>query len=779
MGFLILLTLAAATAMSSHRMAPYESSDSDNDAGLPYAHLDRECTISVENFDECNVVSPILTSPRSTEACRMLGLEPEDLVKRPIEYFLTRTLPGHLPATAGDANNHELAAKRAARYEKNRQIQLENVRAQRHELIDAELSGVHGGMPLRTRIFWRSPLAAKFSMHSHDLSSSAATREFTVIEREKRELEPMQQRQLAEMQQMLAFELQMTELHREREKKCHDEQLARERTRRQREADEMKRRRELEKAEQHKLELELARKEANETQAEILRKEQRAKKEEERRHREVLLAEKERQRKQDEARLQAELYQLAQAREVEKKEQEIARREEQRRYQLEYKKRLKAMEIAEKQERNKMRITSVLDDKELTKEYQRQEAERKHQLSEERWQQFENERRQREHELRLQAQRKKEAIDLVQHQLQFHEERRRTRLIEQEQEAARRLEMREIEKQVERERQKLEEQRQEEERRRAYERMEQQLQHKQQVYLSKAEEKSLATKVMLDQKRQSVRARLQDAKLREEEIQAALARKQKQDAYRANLLLSKIESDNKRAQQLKEQRANLAWRRQQIKQSASRQKHEILESFYRIRVTKKIELPKHLVASQRTRPHSAIGLQTRSWTDCDTFTHPERVKSAKRPMSAISRPGSGSTWKRSSETSPQHRSHTDTEGSDDSGEDGIVGHRDNMTSNEYDANIHDKLEDAVLRSEIDALRRKHNEELLRVLEEEHHVEEQREHLLQQATHSGAERARMETIFNKERTRASERIMEITQRHERALASRIDQLHSGG
>ncbi|KAF1333812.1 hypothetical protein FI667_g2649, partial [Globisporangium splendens] len=643
---------ALTSSKSSRRMAPYESSDSDSDsdidAGLPCAHLDRECTISVENFDERNVVPPILTSPRSIEACRMLGLETEDLVKRPIEYFLTRTLPGHPPATTGDAgaNNHELATKRAARYEKNRQIQLKNVRAQRHELIDAELSG--------------------FSMHSHDSSSSAATREFTVIKREKRELERMQQRRLAEMQQMLAFELQMTELHRERERKerekeRHDEQLARERTRRQREADEMKRRRELEKAEQHKLELELVRKEANETQAEILLKEQRAKKEEERRHREVLLAEKERQRKQDEARLQAELYQLAQVREVEKKEREIARREEQRRHQLEYKKRLKAMEIAEKQERNKIRITSVLDDKELMKEYQRQEAERKHQLSEERRQQFENERRQREHELRLQAQRKEEAIDLVQHQLQFHEERRRARLIEQEQEAARRLEMREIKKQVERERQKLEEQRQ------------------------------------------------------EEEIQAALARKQKQDTYRVNA----------------------------------------------------------------RDPHSAIGLHTRSWTDCDTSTHPERAKSAKRPMSAIGRPGSGSTWKRSSETSPQHRNHTDTEGSDDSGEDGIVGHRDNMTSNEHDANIHNKLEGAILRSEIDALRRKHNEELLRVLEEEHHAEEQREHLLQQATHNGAERARMETISNKERTRASERIMEITQRHERALASRIDQLHSGG
>lgn len=752
-------------------MVPYQDDfDSDNGGGRQAVEDDEDSDglddggINLDNFDENNTRPPILTSPRSIEACRMLGVEPENLVKRPVEYFFTRSI--HSSQTANSSISHRddpaLAEKRAVRYEKHRQIQLRNVRAQRYELRDAGMNGVHGGMSLCTRSFCRSPIGAKLSMSKHDASSRAAQGESTVIEREKKELERMQQRQMAEMQQMLVFELKMAEIHqgrdrKEQEKKRQEEQVARERTRRQREADELKRRRELEKAEQHKLELELAHREAQEKQAEAIRKEQRDKKDVERRRRDALLSEKERQRKQEEARLQSELYQLAQAREAAKKEQEIARRDERRRQQLDYKKRLKALEITEKQQRNKMRITSVLQDKEALKSLQLQEAERKQQLSEERRRQFEEERRQKEEDLRYQAQRKKEAINMVQQQLHFREQQRRERLVRQERETERRLQMKELEKQTERENQKREEQRQEEERRRAYERMEQQLRQKQETYLNKAEEKSMITRIMLDQKRQSIRSRLQEAKLREEEIQAALTRKQKQDSYKADLLISRIESDNQRTRMLKEQRQNLVRRRQQIKQSASRQKQEILDSFYKMKVTKKFELPKHLAASLMTRPQSASVLQTRSLTDNSFADH----RKSKRPVSAIGRPGFASTWREGVGKSLHRRSYS--EAVDDESPDTDEPRSDEQRSN------NGKLEEAILRAEIDALRRKHNEELLQVLEEEHHAEEQREHLLRQAR-DPSEKSRMESIFGKERAQASERIMRITQRHEQALAS---------
>lgn len=760
-------------------MTPYHrDGDGDDATGSAYAlddSDDAEDLITLDNFDDERTTAPIFTSPRSIEACRMQGIEPQDLVKRPLEYFFTHSVHTRTPALADDL---ALVEKRAARYEKNRQLQLRSARAQRQELIDAGLHGVHGGMSLKTRSFCRSPIGAKLSMSRHDAASSSAQQAFTVIEREKKELKRMQQRQAAEVQQMLQFELKMAELHAEREraereKKRQDELLVRDRTRRQRESDELKRRRELERAEEHKRELELARREAQEKQAEAMRREQRLRQEEERRRRDAQRAELERQRRQEEQRAQTELVQLAQIRDVEQKEREIARRDARRRQQLEATKRLKALEVAEKQQRNKLRITSVLTDSALRQTLQQQDAARKQALSDARRDQFEAERLAREAELRLQAQRKREAIDMVQQQLELQETQRRERLLQLERDAAQRLAMQELEKHRERERQKRDEQRAEDERRQAYVRMETQLQLKQAAVRAKADEKAIATQRMLAHKRQSMRARLHDAQLREEEIQAALARKHKADAYKTELLLSRIESDNARTRELKAQRERLVRRRQQIKQRASREKQEILDSFYRMKVTKKFELPAHLaasVASMRatTRPQSASVLQTRSLTDCDGESSGYVAKaSVKRPASAIGRPRTA-TGTIDRDRPPLHRRYSDADvlDADEDEEDDALA--------QEAATNHQLLDDAVIRAEIDALRRKHNAELLKVLEEEHHAEEQREHLEHQARDS-AERERIETIFSKERALASERIMLLTQRHERALAARISEL----
>jgi len=146
----------------------------------------------------------------------MLGIEPEELVQRPLEYFI-RSSKG------GRSEDRDFVAKRAARYEKNRQAQLRNARAQRRELIEAQLGGIHGSMSLRTRSYCRSPVGAARLGFAAATSCSSSQHEFTVIEREKRELERIQQRQALEMQQMLHFELKTAELHAEREKKERDE----------------------------------------------------------------------------------------------------------------------------------------------------------------------------------------------------------------------------------------------------------------------------------------------------------------------------------------------------------------------------------------------------------------------------------------------------------------------------------------------------------------------------------------------------------------------------
>lgn len=707
--------------------------------------------IHLENFDpERRDGGPVLTSPRSIEACRMLGVEPEELLKQPIEHFYCK---GSMQAE----NDELFVAKRAARYEKDRQIQLDRVRAQRRELITAGIHGVQDNMSPVLKSLCRSPIAAKFSLGRIDSGESSREREFTVIQKEKRELERIQQRQAVEMQQMLTYELRMAAIEQERElkdraMKRQEEILAKERRQRQREADELKRKREIEKAELHRLELEAARREAQEQQQEIMRRKQRERKEEERRKRDARLSEIERQRRQEEVRLQNELIMLKQAREIARKEREIARRDERRRQVLEQQKQRKSHEIAEKQQRNKMRITGMIQEKEMLKAFQLETAERKQQESEERRRKLEQDRAQREEEVRSQALSKRETIELVQQQAAAMELQRRERLLEQEQQLQRRRHMREIERQIEREEQKREELRQVEERRRAYERMVQQTKERQQAHLTKEAEKALITKLMLEQKRQLVRDRLQDAKVREEEIHAAIARKQKQDEYRKNLLLSRLENDDARARNLKQQRQELLRRRQQIKQTASRQKQEMLDTFYRMRVTKKYELPQHLTAKMLAPTHSMPELELSTQT---------KTQRARRTKSAMGRSSSTSVLSKSSSNSA-------TKSQDSVSSDELDNDELHMMCRDEDSSDDDH---SGIRVEINKLRKRQNAELLIVLQQEHHAEEQRIHLESQAN-GPAEKARLHQILNKERAQASDRIMSLTQEHDQAIANLI-------
>lgn len=717
--------------------------------------------LTLENFDEADAMAdPILNSPRSIEACRMLGVEPHELIYHPLEYFL-RSLKDRR------FEDRAFAEKRAARYEKNRQLQLCNVRAQRHELIEAQLTGLQDNMSLKTRSYCRSPVgAARLGFGVTPSCCSTSAQASTMIEREKRELERIKQRQALEVQQMLTFEYRMTELQQERERKemelkRREDVLVMERIRRQREADQLKRQREIERAEQHRLELQRAKQQALEQQKDLRRREERAKQEEARRQRDAQLSERERQRHQEEARRQNELYHLAQEQDAARKVREMQAREAHLEHERERQRRMKARELADKQARNAARIASVLQEKEGQRLAQREEAARKQQHLEARRQALEDERRMREEEGRLQGLRKKEAIEGVQHQLAMLEEERRERLREQERQSQLRLMQREVEKAQHLKAQQREEQRLEVERRGAYERMEAHLREKQAAILRKTREKAMAAQRMQEAKHGSVVARLQEARLREEDIQSALQRKNRQDEYRAKLLLSRIETDNHRIEHLKAQRATLLRRRQEIKQRAGRQKHDILESFYKMKVTKKLQFPKHLVASGETgRPRSASDATYPTQSVAQETKGMERQPwKSRRPQSAVARPSQSAATRHRTECQPLldrdccHGSHS-AEPAEESMND---------------------LDDEKRIGVITELRRRQNEELLAVLQEEAHAEEQREHLLHQASADLHERARIEGMFDQERGLASARIMQLTSRHECDLTAKMDEL----
>lgn len=76
---------------------------------------------------------------------------------------------------------------------------------------------------------------------------------------------------------------------------------------------------------------------------------------------------------------------------------------------------------------------------------------------------------------------------------------------------------------------------------------------------------------------------------------------------------------------------------------------------------------------------------------------------------------------------------------------------------------------------VEELRRRQNEDLLLVLEQEQRNETDREIELAKVT-DPSERRKLEQIFGVERARASERIMQITAEHEAVLASHMKELN---
>merc|ERR1740117_167041 len=75
---------------------------------------------------------------------------------------------------------------------------------------------------------------------------------------------------------------------------------------------------------------------------------------------------------------------------------------------------------------------------------------------------------------------------------------------------------------------------------------------------------------------------------------------------------------------------------------------------------------------------------------------------------------------------------------------------------------------------VEALRRKQNEELLLMLGEEQRVEERREEARSRATLPG-ERRQLDRRFGTERAKVSERIMRLTDRHEKELSTKMTEL----
>ena len=131
---------------------------------------------SLENFDEYNIEAPLLTSPRSLEACLRQGLEPEELVFRYVDSF------------AETGVSPDLQEIRWKHYEKKRLDKLAHVREERHKLVQ---SGWAPPQPKKVVPGAGGPAAMAAQANENETSTAAL--------KEQRAIESMKARRAAEL----------------------------------------------------------------------------------------------------------------------------------------------------------------------------------------------------------------------------------------------------------------------------------------------------------------------------------------------------------------------------------------------------------------------------------------------------------------------------------------------------------------------------------------------------------------------------------------------------
>lgn len=188
---------------------------------------------SLENLDEYNIEPPLLTSPRSLEACLRQGLEPEELIFRYFDSFAEQNVAA------------DLQEIRWKHYERKRLEKLAQVREERQRLV---------------AIGWQPPPPKKGGAKS--LNTSAMTdgndtaddhEKSTAALKEQRAIESMKARRQQELEQMVAYELKLSSVAEEQERALEIErqkeaQRQREATKRQKVWEEMQRAKEVQKA---------------------------------------------------------------------------------------------------------------------------------------------------------------------------------------------------------------------------------------------------------------------------------------------------------------------------------------------------------------------------------------------------------------------------------------------------------------------------------------------------------------------------------------------------
>mmetsp|Transcript_26716 Transcript_26716/g.61561 ORF Transcript_26716/g.61561 Transcript_26716/m.61561 type:complete len:524 (+) Transcript_26716:53-1624(+) len=365
---------------------------------------------SLEGFDEYNIDQPILTSPRSVEACRRQGIEPEELVFRYLESFAEKDL------------SETVQRMRWEHYEGRRREKLSLVRDDRMQLVEQD---------------WQPGQSTKGLGENLNRNENKST----ALEREQRQIEAMKARRQADLDQMIAYELKLQEVQQDRMRqqqleKQKEEQREIERQERVKEWEALRRERELQKAEEEKR----AERERKKLAAEEFRREKKRqeleREEEEQRKREAKLRDIEHQQKREQHRLQTQAILEQQQAMIEVRRKEMEEKDKRRLEAMEMQRLAQIVEHEEQRMRTAMRIADAIEAQKNIVLKRRKDYEKRQHESEQRKLQFEQYRQQQLEEARIRGLQKQQEIVMVLDKMESIEEEKREATMRKEREAA-------------------------------------------------------------------------------------------------------------------------------------------------------------------------------------------------------------------------------------------------------------------------------------------------------------------------------------------------------
>jgi len=529
-----------------------------------------ELNITLETFNPNSEEAPVVNSPRSLEVCRQQGIKPQDLVKLSKDK-MKQKFDKEQFQTEGffDRYYTHFEDKRIQKVSLLIKLRKEMIDSERKEM--AEMS--------------RSVPNLKPNMNgSLDSPSIKSGGGLSMVEKERKLLEKLQQSQVREIQKMIEFEEKMEELRRQNELK---EQKQQERQKKFEQELEAKRRmgnekrlkQEQDKRQRELLEEEEAKRKKHEMflqEQENLRREQQREAE---RRKLALLKEEETKKKMEELQKMNEAAireqeKAAQEREKKREEKEQYRKQK---FDAQNEERRRLVEEARLHHEERIKLAKDKNDEALIK--QRQEFEKQQFENEERRKKFEIDQQIKLERLRQESQKKEEELKRAWNMNAALEEKKREDYFARQRiENARHAELAKIREREEQEK-RIREMEKEQRLKDVLKKNDTMLEHRKGELLSKINSKD--AKVLNAQRvlKQQMDLKKSVDYLKTTDRLENVERIREIQEYEKQKLLKRIEDDNQRAVRLRKEQDDLIAMRQKIRREMDSQKERMLKEF--------------------------------------------------------------------------------------------------------------------------------------------------------------------------------------------------------